>query len=175
MKSILDIVKLRKDECYLQLIVTSNSPYILSDFFDKDVIYIIPDGEECNMVKTFGQNIHTLLKSPFFMTSTIGCVAYSKISKVMRALSDEKYKTLDDKDLQKCLIDILYNGQDKNLNETELYNILISFIDNIGEEIYKIELEHILERVLSKQKEIDILMKQQKEIEQRLKFLQEDK
>ena len=175
MKSILDIVKLRKEECYLQLIVTSNSPYILSDFFDKDVIYIIPDGEECNMVKTFGQNIHTLLKSPFFMTSTIGCVAYSKISKVMRALSDEKYKTLDDKDLQKRLIDILYNGQDKNLNETELYNILISFIDNIGEEIYKIELEHILERVLSKQKEIDILMKQQKEIEQRLKFLQEDK
>ena len=93
----------------------------------------------------------------------------------MRVLSDEKYKTLDDKDLQKCLINILYNGQDKNLNETELYNILISFINNIGEEIYKIELEHILERVLSKQKEIDILMKQQKEIEQRLKFLQEDK
>ena len=40
MKSILDIVKLRKEECYLQLIVTSNSPYILSDFLTR-MLYIL--------------------------------------------------------------------------------------------------------------------------------------
>ena len=56
-----------------------------------------------------------------------------------------------------------------------MYNILKSFVNNIGEEIYKIELEHLLEEFLPEQNEFDILMKQKAEIEERLRFLQESK
>lgn len=175
MKSILDIVKLRKEECSLQLIITSNSPYILSDFFHQDVLYIMPNDEEFNIVETFGQNIHTLLKSPFFMKSTIGCVAYSKISGVMKALSYEGDSTLENKELPESIMEVLYNKRDDNLSKTELYNILKSFVNNIGEEIYKIELKHLLEESLPQQNELDILMKQKAEIEERLRFLQESK
>ena len=175
MKSILDIVKLRKEECSLQLIITSNSPYILSDFFHQDVLYIMPNDEEFNIVETFGQNIHTLLKSPFFMKSTIGCVAYSKISGVMKALSYEGDSTLENKELPESIMEVLYNKRDDNLSKTELYNILKSFVNNIGEEIYKIELEHLLEESLPQQNEFDILLKQKAEIEERLRFLQESK
>lgn len=56
-----------------------------------------------------------------------------------------------------------------------MYNILKSFVNNIGEEIYKIELEHLLEESLPQQNEFDILMKQKAEIEERLRFLQESK
>ena len=59
--------------------------------------------------------------------------------------------------------------------QTELYNILKSFVNNIGEEIYKIELKHLLEESLPQQNELDILMKQKAEIEERLRFLQESK
>ena len=175
MKSILDIVKLRKEECSLQLIITSNSPYILSDFFHQDVLYIMPNDEEFNIAETFGQNIHTLLKSPFFMKSTIGCVAYSKISGVMKALSDEGNRASENNELPENIMEVLYNKRDDNINRTELYNILKSFINNIGEEIYKIELEHLLEESLPQQNEFDILMKQKAEIEERLRFLQESK
>lgn len=175
MKSILDIVKLRKEECSLQLIITSNSPYILSDFFHQDVLYIMTDDEEFNIVETIGQNIHTLLKSPFFMKSTIGCVAYSKISEVMKALSYEGDSTSENKELPESIMEVLYNKRDDNLSKTELYNILKSFVNNIGEEIYKIELEHLLEEFLPEQNEFDILMKQKAEIEERLRFLQESK
>lgn len=175
MKSILEIVKLRKEECSLQLIITSNSPYILSDFFHQDVLYIMPNDEEFNIAETFGQNIHTLLKSPFFMKSTIGCVAYSKISGVMEALSDEGNRASENNELPENIMEVLYNKRDDNLSKTELYNILKSFVNNIGEEIYKIELEHLLEESLPQQNEFDILMKQKAEIEERLRFLQESK
>lgn len=175
LKSILDIVKLRKEECSLQLIITSNSPYILSDFFHQDVLYIMPNDEEFNIAETFGQNIHTLLKSPFFMKSTIGCVAYSKISGVMEALSDEGNRASENNELPENIMEVLYNKRDDNINRTELYNILKSFVNNIGEEIYKIELEHLMEKFLPKQNEFDILMRQKAEIEERLKFLQESK
>lgn len=135
----------------------------------------MPNDEEFNIVETFGQNIHTLLKSPFFMKSTIGCVAYSKISGVMKALSYEGDSTLENKELPERIMEVLYNKRDDNLSETELYNILKSFVNNIGEEIYKIELEHLLEEFLPQQNEFDILMKQKAEIEERLRFLQESK
>lgn len=72
-------------------------------------------------------------------------------------------------------MEVLYNKRNDNLSKTELYNILKSFVNNIGEEIYKIELEHLLEESLPQQNEFDILMRQKAEIEERLKFLQESK
>ena len=109
------------------------------------------------------------------MKSTIGRVAYSKISGVMKALSYEGDSTLENKELPESIMEVLYNKRDDNLSKTELYNILKSFVNNIGEEIYKIELEHLLEESLSQQNEFDILMKQKAEIEERLRFLQESK
>ena len=62
-------------------------------------------------------------------------------------------------------MEVLYNKRDDNLSKTELYNILKSFVNNIGEEIYKIELENLLEESLPQQNEFDILMKQKAEID----------
>lgn len=109
------------------------------------------------------------------MKSTIGCVAYSKISGVMEALSDEGNRASENNELPENIMEVLYNKRDDNLSKTELYNILKSFVNNIGEEIYKIELEHLLEESLPQQNEFDILMKQKAEIEERLRFLQESK
>lgn len=93
----------------------------------------------------------------------------------MKALSYEGDSTLENKELPESIMEVLYNKRDDNLSKTELYNILKSFVNNIGEEIYKIELEHLLEESLSQQNEFDILMKQKAEIEERLRFLQESK
>ena len=57
----------------------------------------------------YKRQIHTLLKSPFFMKSTIGCVAYSKISGVMKALSYEGDSTLENKELPESIMEVVYN------------------------------------------------------------------
>ncbi len=66
---------LRKED--VQIIVTTNSPFILSDILREDVFY--PLGNETSdgpgweiLPQTYGQNIHMLLAYPFFMKNTMG-------------------------------------------------------------------------------------------------------
>ena len=53
--------------CNLQIIIATNSPFILSDIFEDNIIFLSEEGEsEESHEQTFGQNIHTLLKEGLF-------------------------------------------------------------------------------------------------------------
>lgn len=76
-----------------QVIISTHSPFILSDMQSNNIIYLGKDDfGYCKPVKkalnTFGANIHTLLKDGFFMTSTMGEFATNKIKEVI-SLIDE--------------------------------------------------------------------------------------
>lgn len=86
-----------------QVIISTHSPFILSDIPSDNIVYIEKDinGNSIPMnknVKTLGSNIHTLLKDGFFMSSTIGEYTKSKIKAVIKFLESYKNNSYLEKD-----------------------------------------------------------------------------
>ena len=65
----LDIIlkSFKKKNTYTNIIITSHSPFILSDIPKENVIFLKNGKMENPDIKTFGANIHTLLANGFFM------------------------------------------------------------------------------------------------------------
>jgi len=76
----------------IQIILTTHSPYILSDLPRGNVIVMdeckVSKKQHIKLTKTFGANIHELLSSDFFMENTIGEFAYQKIKKVISLIQE---------------------------------------------------------------------------------------
>ncbi|AFL68941.1 AAA family ATPase [Sulfurospirillum barnesii] len=135
------------------LVITSHSPFILSDLPKGNVVFLQKDNngncknvtEETN-IETFGANIHTLLSHGFFMKDGLmGEFAKEKINKAI--------KYLNQKELTKEEIDYCEN-----------------IISIIGEPILKRQLQKILDsKRLAKIDKIDSIQKQIKVLEEELK------
>lgn len=71
----------------LQVILTTHSPLILGDIPTDNVVYL---GKHDNKAKsTFGQNIHSILKDSFFLSSgTVGSFAAEKIDSTAKRLRE---------------------------------------------------------------------------------------
>lgn len=137
----------KNENAKIQIILTSHSPFVVSDLPKENIIML---GDKIRDLKnTFGSNIHTLLSNEFFMKSTIGAFAKSKIDEVL---------------------DILNRGDVKEINEKEDYiNYIISII---GEPIIKNKLRKMLSEKLvphlpdDKEREIEILKERILKLEQ---------
>ena len=88
----LQVINLRKN--YLNIIFITHSPFILSDIPKQNVLFLAVDEkskksipQDYNSNNTFGANVHEMLTDGFFMESTKGEFAISKINKF---LSDYK-------------------------------------------------------------------------------------
>lgn len=69
-----------------QIIISTNSPFFLSDVFDDDIYYMNLRSKSLFEERTFGQNIHTLLSQEFFMEHTIGEISYQMIRDLFHLL-----------------------------------------------------------------------------------------
>ncbi|TNJ63778.1 hypothetical protein FE784_23960 [Paenibacillus hemerocallicola] len=113
-----------------QIIITTHSPFIISDLLKSNVIALEKDMDKgyckiANFVatdQTFANNIHTLLSEEFFMSSTIGEFAKERINHVITVLKSQNNDFLE---LAKCKL----------------------VIDNIGEPLLK---EKLIEMYLDK-------------------------
>jgi len=83
----------------IQLILTTHSPFVLSDIPKENVIFLNKDKqgnavkEEFEMEKTFGANIYSLLADSFFMENgAIGEFAKKKIKWVVEVLESKNPK-----------------------------------------------------------------------------------
>jgi energy-coupling factor transporter ATP-binding protein EcfA2 len=97
----------------IQLILTSNTPFLLSDLprenvlllkkkFDYEIQDYVTKVDYDSVPRTFSQNIYTLLKDAFFMKSTVGGFASNKISEIMDLLNwDDDEKSPNNSKLQK--------------------------------------------------------------------------
>lgn len=90
----------KNDELNIQLIISSHSPYLASDMAREDIILLekyldkVEEKEKIKLKKrqgindkTLGANIHELYRGPFFMESTMGEFALSKIKGVIEDLT----------------------------------------------------------------------------------------
>ncbi len=113
----------------LQIIMTSNSPFIVSDLPSSNVIFLKRINEDSVVIKnlegqykTFAANIHSLFSHSFFLEDgLIGEFAKNKINYV---------------------IDLLINGNDKQLRKSRIEIEYV--INNIGEPILRNKIANML-------------------------------
>lgn len=105
---ILFLEDVREDEKNFQIIVSTHSPFILSDIQPTNIIYLEKDDNgNCKSVRrtvnTFGANIHSLLKDGFFMSSTMGEFATGKIKWVISSINDSSIEEVTEEEKKKWL------------------------------------------------------------------------
>lgn len=180
--TLLEMINHKKRNSRLQIVLTTNSPFILSDILLEDAVYL-DKKEDGPFDRTLGQNIHTLLKENFFMSYTIGEYARMFIEDIMLCLQNpEQPKEQEQADSTEkprlrgtSLTKIRklvrkYFGED-----TDLYSALRHLIDQIGEPVYRYELEQLLEEnaALKEQRQLEHLLEEKKRIEAEINRLQE--
>lgn len=137
-----------------QIIVSTHSPFMMSDLPKENIIFMQREdlSKEDNenkinykeYIKTFGNNIHTLLNDKFFLDSTFGEFAKQKIANCLKDLNSEDYVN--------------------EIREKEINYI----INSIGEPFLKSELERLRDLKFNKEKELkikEILEKKHDELE----------
>lgn len=139
----------------LQIILTTHSPFILSDLPKENVIFLkkgesgkcqVADGLN-DMKQTFGANIHTLLSDGFFMDGLMGDFAKGKIDKVIR-----------------------YLNRELNPGETMTEDEAVKIIDMIGEPILKRHLQQQIQYRKNDKRDEQIA-----ELRQRIEKLENEK
>ncbi len=149
---IIDFIK--KLDTKFNLIISSHSPFILSDLPKENVVFLEKGKQVCpfeDNQQTFGANIHTLLSHGFFMKDGLmGEFAKSKIDNVIKYLNNDKNATIN--------------------NDKDAQNI----INIIGEPIIKRELQRMLKNKmeLSNKTEIDTIKEEIKELTEKLEKLE---
>lgn len=93
---LVDYFKKNNNDKFVNILITTHSPFIVSDLPKENIIFLKRDKEgnakivPAPMQNSFGMNIHALFKEGFFLDSTIGEFAKNKIEKLIEDLKSEK-------------------------------------------------------------------------------------
>lgn len=178
-KTLLDMVNIKPRK--VQIIVTTNSPFIISDILNDDITYLLGDKsiektEKRKADYTLGQNIHKLLKDNFFMQYTIGEYARELIENIMVCLQEEEAEEKEEKknDIRQKM-DIYFD------NIEDYYDAFNLLIEQIGEPVYKYNLKKMLEESsFAKEKNQDVgrriseLEEEKRKLEEKINKLKEE-
>jgi len=141
----------------IQIIISSHSPFIISDIPKENIIFIERDEKEhCRVVnelrdmkQTFGANIHTLFTSSFFMDGLMGNFAKEKIDKVIDFLNDKTVLEIPDIETAQKYIKIIGEPILKSQLQKMLDSKRLKKVDRIDEID---ELKKRIEELENKQK-----------------------
>lgn len=169
MKTLLEMVNDNKKGFRIQIVITTNSPFILSDILKEDVTYLAEENKG-QFDRTLGQNIHSLLKENFFMDYTIGEYARELIENIMLCLKssdDEEQKSRKER-IQNIIL--RYYGEEK-----EAYPAIQLLIGQIGEPVYRYELEKLLDDsyLMKEYRTKERLLEEKRRIEEEIQALEE--
>jgi len=158
LKYYLDFLEKNFKDKNFHLILTSHSPFILSDLPKDNVIFLEKDEKTSNCknatkdvnINTFGANIHTLLSNGFFMKNGLmGEFAKNKINEAIKYLNQ---KALTEKEIDYCE-DIL-----SVIGEPILKNQLQKMLDSKRH----INIDDISKKIKDMEYELSVLKKYQK-------------
>ena len=101
-KDLMDIIQVLFNPGQVQVILTTHSPFIVSDLPRRNLLYLIKENGLCGVSKrsehteTFGANIHELFTDAFFLDdSLMGEYASETIEKLIKEIHDETNLTQD--------------------------------------------------------------------------------
>lgn len=135
LSTLLDMLCLCGEKSKIQVVLTTNSPFIVSDVLQEDVQYLSKNAEEFG--STLGQNIHKLLKKNFFMDYTIGEYSRKMIETIVQWLGGNEDHEEDKSDLYQYFDDT-----------QDVYEMIEFLIKQIGESVYRDKLEGMLEEMM---------------------------
>ena len=139
LKQLIKTINKIENETPVQIIVTSHSPLILSDFPRENIIYmnkykgktVVDDNKRHK--QSFGANIYTLLNDAFFLENgAVGEFAKEKISRVYQQLQDNKKLNEEQTNENQQIINMigddtikremqrLYNKKHSNTHQTNI-------------------------------------------------------
>lgn len=173
-KTLLELINSTQKDCKVQIVITTNSPFIISDILQEDVIYLFKEADEKKVFEqTLGQNIHKLLRENFFMDYTIGEYAREFIEKIMLALRDEKKQKLDRQD-KRLYVDYRKVIEDYFGEESDYYAGFKILIDQIGEVIYRDKLMDMLEKssIADARRSLEELKEEKRRLEEKIEKLE---
>lgn len=119
----------------LQIIITSNSPFILSDILAEDIVYL--PVESSPNERTLAENIHRLLTHDFYMSYTIGENSKKFIEQIIEVINSRNEEKIE------AFLVKYYN----HVNKNEWYEKLFVLIDKIAEPIYRNTLIDMLNKL----------------------------
>lgn len=131
-----EILKRRPSYAQLQIILSTHSPFMLSDVLPQQIIKMDYDENGyCKILpfsktSSFGANIHTILADGFFLKYTIG--------EASRVFLQDKFNWLKD---------ITTKGDNLTIEEIDEIYKLSNFIPNIGDEMIRMSFNRLLDRV----------------------------
>ena len=154
----------------VQIVITTNSPFMISDILSEDITYLSDDeakekDRERKAECTLGQNIHKLLRDNFFMKYTIGEYARDIIENLIFCLQEDskpaennegKTERSDESAQKKNSMtakekdDQRKRDMDEKMriyfDEVKMdYNTFRLLIDRIGEPVYRESLRKMLD------------------------------
>lgn len=153
-----------------QIIIASHSPFIAGDLLKENIVCLSREDDKSfvsNMVeKPFAQNIHTILKSQFFLDSFIGEYATKCINCIIKCLN---YKNINEvkNELNKFLCSDKESGPKVIDSAEKAKNYVEYVIESIGESIIRNELNRRLSNAkwLSTKEKIQYYKNKIKELE----------
>ncbi len=168
---LLDMLDLCREEAGLQVVFTTNSPFVISDVLKEDVQYLSEQAEEFG--DTLGQNIHKLLKKNFFMDYTIGEYSRKLIETLILLLSEKRENDLEERKNR-------FRYFSDRQNENQIHEMIRFLIQQIGEPIYREKLGKMLEERIASNKtpkelRIQELERQKADLETELAQLKEER
>lgn len=126
----------------LQFVIATHSPFVVSDIYDQNIIYL---GNKDKETKTFGGNIFDIFKDDFYVSNTIGAFSESIIKELSEFLYFlfvfEKAKTESNFFILRDFLDLMYRDSSKKDKENqELIISIENYIreDNGNEDLLKI-------------------------------------
>jgi hypothetical protein len=160
----------------VQVVITTNSPFILSDVLREDVVYL--SGEEGKITEmrekeiTFGQNIHRLLRRNFFMEATIGEYAKTMIQEMIGVLQGGKKRKAARMEDIRTFLHQYYT----EVKDGEEYEDVQRLIHQVGEPIYRDNLEKLvsIHKAEDKNWQIREMQKEIQQLEERIQRLKHD-
>ena len=158
--TLLDMFHKCQIDSLLQVVFTTNSPFVISDVLRADVQYLSDRPEELG--NTLGQNIHSLLKNNFFMNYTIGEYSRELINRIIRWMAEENPDSEEQEVDFTCYFDDIKDE----------YKAVGLLIQQIGEPVYRKKLEMMLEEKMIREslveRQIRELEKQKAEVEAKI-------
>lgn len=149
----------------LNCVLITHSPFILSDIPNQNVLSLSTENNEVEVQQTFGANIHDLLIDNFFMSSTIGEYAQSKIKEIVDFYYEVKSSDFEDKELKEeykskrqrfhYIVDVLGDEVIKSILKNH-----VDYIEfHLGVDNQKDRIKELEEEIMFKRAEIERLQK----------------
>lgn len=105
---LLDYLKKEHTESKFQLIISTHSPYIISDLMKENVIKIeynssLKTYNSTKATNSFASNIYDIINDSFFLSQPIGQFAINKIDKILSSINGGKINSDEHANLKKTI------------------------------------------------------------------------